>query len=184
MTTAKIILVATLIFTALFFAFVFYFGGFKQIEIQIQEAGGEVVVYQEIIGDYRQTARVMDDIYYALLHDKNIETYKGFGIYYDNPQYTPKSQLRSEAGCVVEFRDTSKLVDLPANFKVKYLPVQKYMVTEFPYLGKLSVLFSLNKVYPALNIYATAYGYHQDGSITEIYDIPGKRIIYRKAFQK
>lgn len=182
MTTAKIILVATLIFTALFFAFVFYYGGFKQIEIQIREAGGEAVVYQEIVGDYRQTGRVMDDIYYALLREKEIETFKGFGVYYDNPQYTPKSQLRSEAGCVVEFADTSKLFDLPAGFKVKYLPAQKYMVTEFPYLGKLSVLFSLNKVYPALNRYAFEFGYPQDGAVTEIYDIPGKRIIYRKTF--
>lgn len=184
MTVAKIILAATLIFTLIFFVFVVYYGGLKTIKIEVREEGGETVVYESILGDYRKTGLTMDQVYNYLLKEKKIETFRGFGIYYDNPKQTPKSQLRSEAGCIVEKPDTGSLAGLPCDMKVKTLPVRKYMVTEFPYLGKLSVIFSLMKVYPALEKYAYKHDFAQDGAVTEIYDIPARKNYFRKELMK
>ena len=36
------------------------------------------------------------------------------------------------------------------------------------------------KVYPALNRYIRNYNLSEDGYVMEIYDVPNKRIIYRK----
>ncbi len=157
-----------------------YYGGFKRLNIQIAEQGGETVVYESIVGDYRQSGVVMDKIYYSLLNDNQIETFKGFGKYFDNPKKVEKSKLRSEAGCILSPKDTDKLLKTTGDFEIKNLPIQKYIVTEFPYKGKLSVLFSIMKVYPALSQYAKNNGFNEDGSIIEIYDIPNKTIFYRK----
>lgn len=122
----------------------------------------------------------MDKIYYALRDSEQLETTKGFGIYYDNPQKVEKSQLRSEAGCILETSDSTLLAQLSEKYKVKTFPVKQYIVTEFPFKGKLSIMVSLFKVYPALNRYANKHNY-TGGEVMEIYDIPNKKISYRQA---
>jgi hypothetical protein len=161
-----------------------YFGGFKSLKIKIAEQGGETVVYDSIIGDYRQSGVVMDKIYYSLLNDYKIETYKGYGKYFDNPKKVEKSKLRSEAGCFIEVKDIENVTKITGGLKSKVLPTQKYIISEFPYKGKLSVFFSILKVYPALSKFAENNGFDSDGAVTEIYDIPNKTISYRKEILK
>lgn len=136
-------------------------------------------MYETIIGDYRQSGTVMDKIYYSLLNDYKVETFKGYAKYYDDPKKVEKSKLRSEAGCVIEPKDLDKAAAVD-KFKTAVLPREKVIVTEFPYKGKMSVVFSLMKVYPALTKFAEKNGHDGDGAITEIYDIPNKKILYRK----
>lgn len=157
-----------------------YFGGFKQLDIKVSVQGGETVVYETITGDYRQSGEVMDKIYYALLNKHNLETYKGYGLYLDNPQKVEKEKLRSEAGSIIEEKDLEKLKALNHRFQTKVLQNKKYITTEFPYKGKLSVMLSIMKVYPALSKYAKEKGYNEDGAVMEIYDIPNDKILYRK----
>ena len=157
-----------------------YFGGFKKVSVTTSSMGGETVVYEEITGDYKQSGAVMDKVYYSLRDTDNIETFKGFGIYYDNPQTTEKSKLRSEAGCIIEPGDIDKVNLISGEFKVKALPEKEYLVTEFPYKGKMSVVFGIMKVYPAMNKYAEKNNLSAEGPVTEIYDVPNKKIIYRK----
>jgi hypothetical protein len=156
-----------------------YYGGFKHLEIQMAEQGGEFVVYDSIVGEYQQSGVLMDKIYYTLLNDFKIETYKGFGKYFDNPKKVEKTKLRSEAGCIIETKDVDR-AQATGIFKSKILPVQRYIVVEFPYKGKFSVLFSIMKVYPALSKFASMNGFDEDGAVLEIYDIPNKTIFYRK----
>ncbi len=157
-----------------------YFGGFNQVTANISLQGGETVVYEEITGDYKQSGTVMDKVYYSLRDTDNIETFKGFGIYYDNPQTTEKAKLRSEAGCIIEPGDVDKVNNISGNFKVKVLPEKEYLIAEFPYKGKMSVVFGLMKVYPAMNKHAKKNNLPAEGPVTEIYDVPHKKIIYRK----
>jgi len=180
MKVMKIVLIAIICIVVICLIVYSYYGGFKRLNIQIAETGGETVVYESITGDYKQSGVVMDKIYYALLNDHKIETYKGYGKYMDNPQKVEKPKLRSEAGCLIEPRDLDKISKLPAELKSKTLPVQKYIVSEFPYKGKLSVMLSIMKVYPALSKFAEANGSESEGAVTEIYDIPNKKIFYRK----
>ncbi len=174
-----LIIIGILIVTLIIF--VAYWGGFKKLKISVSVAGGETLIYEEITGDYRQTGVVMDKLYYSLLNEDKIETFRGFGIYYDNPQKVEKSKLRSEAGNILEPSDMDRLPLLKEKYSTKIFPEQEYITTEFPYKGKMSVMFSIMKVYPALTKYAKANGYKEDTSVMEIYDIPNKRILYRKS---
>lgn len=157
-----------------------YYGVFSQLNISLESCGGETVVYQNVIGDYRQTGVIMDKIYYSLLNDYNIETFKGYGKYFDNPKEVEKEQLRSEAGCIIETKDIEKLDSLPNDLNVKILPTDRYIVAEFPYKGKVSVVFSILKVYPSLNKFAINNSFDYNGAVAEIYDVPNKKISYRK----
>jgi effector-binding domain-containing protein len=157
-----------------------YYGGFKSPEVTTSIQGGELLVYEEILGDYSQSAVVMDKIYYSLLNEEDIETYKGFGIFYDNPQKVERSKLRSEAGCIIEEKDQSRMKALKDKYAVKTFAREEYITSEFPYKGKMSVFMSIFKVYPALNKYAKANGFNIETPVMEIYDIPNKKIIYRK----
>ena len=172
-----IIIVAIFVIFAIIFV---YYGGFIKVICRIEKQGGEILVFKQMTGDYANSAKLMDEIYYSLLNDYSIETYKGFGIYYDNPKVVEKSKLRSEIGCIVEDNDSSKLTQITQKFSTKTFPEKSYIVAEFPSKGKLSILFGIMKVYPAIEKFVKINGYMNEGSVMEIYDVPNKKIIYRK----
>jgi len=176
----KIFIIVILCFAVILVVFYAYYGGFKRLDVTLASQGGETVVYECISGDYRQTGVVMDKVYYILLNDYDITTYKGYGKYFDNPKEVEKCHLRSEAGSIIEAKDLDMLDQLSDDFTVKTLPVEKYITVEFPYKGKISVFFSILKVYSALNEFAHSKGYDDKGAVIEIYDIPNKKILYRK----
>ncbi|MCL2597148.1 MAG: hypothetical protein FWD66_05725 [Paludibacter sp.] len=175
----KVILIIIAILAVVFIVICSYYGGFKKITFRIENQGGETVVYENVTGDYSQSAKVSDRIYNTLLNDEKVETTKGFGIYYDNPQEVAKEKLRSEIGCIVENADSATLTRLAEKYQVKTLPQDDFVVTEFPFKGKLSILFGIMKVYPALDKFNKEHGYIES-SITEIYDISNKKITYRE----
>lgn len=180
MKTFQIIIIVVAAIVAIALGFAAYWGAFKSIQFRVVDQGGETLVYEEMTGDYRQSGVVMDRVYYSLLNDYKIETFKGFGIYYDNPQKVETSKLRSELGCIIEESDINRLSKLEGKFKIKTYPKGKYIVAEFPYKGKLSVMFGIMKVYPAMNKFVKEKGFNEEGAIMEIYDTPGKKIVYRK----
>jgi len=157
-----------------------YYGGFKKVNCRIEKQGGETLVYKQMTGDYAKSGKLMDEIYYSLLNDYGIETFKGFGIYYDNPKEVEKSELRSEVGCIIEDKDTSRLTKIKEEFNTKNFPKSSFAVAEFPSKGKLSVLFGIMKVYPAIDKFVEKNGYKKEGYVMEIYDVPNKKIVYRK----
>lgn len=159
-----------------------YYGGFRTVNFEEKETGG---VYENVTGDYSQSPVVMDSIYYALLNDYKIETTKGAGMYYDNPQQVEKSKLRSEIGCILDTPlDSMQMVVLSSRFKVKTLPKSDYIVGEFPNKGMISTMVGIMKVYPALTKYIETAGYKKDEPVMEIYDVPAKVIIYRQSVSK
>jgi len=155
-----------------------YYGGFRTITFTEEIQGGETLVYEDMIGDYSQSHNVQMKIYYALLNDEQIETTKGFGIYYDKPKEVETSRLRSEVGCIVEGLDSTAIAQLSEKYLVKTLPESYCIVTNFPNKGMLSVLIGLVKVYPALEAHCRQRG-SCIGPVMEIYDVPNKKIIYR-----
>ena len=179
----KVVLIIFATLVVLLIVMYAYYGGFRKISFRIEPQGGETIVYKSVTGDYSQTPKVSDKIYYTLLNEEKVATTKGIGIYFDNPKKVDKNKLRSEIGCIVENVDSVTLKSLAEKYQVKTLPQSDYVVTEFPFKGKLSVLFGIMKVYPELNKYDREHGY-TEGPITEIYDVPNKRITYRKEAKK
>jgi len=157
-----------------------YYGGLTKVSCQVDTQGGETLVFKEMIGDYSKSGKLSDEVYYTLLNDYEIETFKGFGIYYDNPKDVEKSKLRSEIGCILEKRDSAKVSQIKGEFKIKTYPEKSYIVTEFPFKGKPSVIFGIMKVNPTMEKFAKENGYKMDGAVMEIYDVPNKKILYRK----
>ena len=179
----NIVLIILAVLVVLLIAIYAYYGGFGKINFRIENQGGETVVYENVTGDYSQTPKVSDKIYYALLNEEKIATTKGIGIYYDNPKKVEKDKLRSDIGCIVENTDSATLTRLAEKYQIKTLPQSDFVVAEFPFKGKLSVLFGIMRVYPALDKFNKEHGYIES-PITEIYDVPNKKIIYRQETKK
>lgn len=152
-------------------------GLFSQIKIEEKNVGPYLLVYKEHIGDYKNTALVMDEIYYDLKDNYSIVTTKGFGIYYDNPKEVAKEKLRSIAGSIVEGSSLQDLGIISSKYTVKEYPASKSVVAEFPYTGKISIMLGVFKVYPKLNIYIDKKKY-APVPIMEIYDQPNGKIEY------
>lgn len=176
----KIILVVIVVLIALVLIAYIYYGGLTKVEVKEEVQGGEVLVYEEVVGDYAQSGKFTDKIYYSLLNDEKIATTKGFGVYYDDPKRVDKSKLRSDVGCIVEGLDSARIADLASNYKVRTYPQTNYVTTEFPFKGHMSVMIGLMKVYPQIDKYIKEHRISDKGAIMEIYDVPNKKIIYRK----
>jgi len=176
----KIILIIIGVILAIMAIVFIYYGGFKKVNCRIEKQGGETLVYKEMTGDYAKSGKLSDEVYYSLLNDYEIETFKGFGIYYDNPKEVENSKLRSEIGCIVEEKDRSKVSQIKGDLKIKTYPEKSHIVAEFPFKGKMSIMFGLMKVYPAMDKFVKENGKNEDGAIMEIYDVPNKKIVYRK----
>ncbi len=156
-----------------------YSGGFSTIKVRTEVAGGEVIVYKEVKGSYKQTPDITNEVYYYLLNELEIETYKGIGIFYDNPKEVEETQLRSESGCIIEAGDVERLNPDKCKYRIQTLPTDTVVTAELPFKGKFSIIVGFMKVYPAIEKYARAHNMG-DGPIVEIYDVANKKIIYRK----
>ncbi len=169
------------IFLVLILALLIYLaslGLFNRINLEEKDMGPFTVVYENHTGPYRETSAIQDKIYYKLLNEEQIETYKGFGIYYDNPKKVAKEELRSEVGSILETKDYAKTEALKTKgYKIKTIEKQKSLVAKFPLKNQFSIMLGVIKVYPAMEKYIAENDYQQTPAL-EIYDIPNQQIIY------
>lgn len=178
MTAVKIVIGMFIALIPVLLFFFNYTGFFTKVKIEEKEMGPFTLIYDNHVGDYKGTGKIQNTIYYSLLNDYNTETYKGFGIYYDDPKKVSKEKLRSIAGCILEQSDLVKIEMLKEKgFKIKELPKQTSIVVEFPFKNPLSILAGIVRVYPRIEQYIESNGL-QKTEMMEIYDIPSKKIIY------
>lgn len=177
-----VFIIALLIFFVAFGAYSYY-GGLAKIHMKVEDLGGEMIVYKEVKGDYKQTKPVTDEVYNYLLNELKIETYKGIGIFYDDPKIVAKEQLRSEIGCVIESKDIERLNENNCTYAIKTLPVKSAIVTELPFKGLISILIGIVKVYPAIRKYIDEHNLANGGYLVEVYDIPNQKTVYRKILE-
>ena len=176
------ILIAVIVAIVIIFTAVYaYYGGFRSIDLKVEDTGGELFVYTDMTGDYKQIPAYMDSVYYYLLDDLNIATTKGVGIYYDDPKHVETSKLRSQAGCFLDAAvDSAQKSLITQKYKIKEIPKTKYITAELPNKGVLSVMVGIVRVYPAITKYQQENGYKDDNPIMEIYNVPTGMIEYRK----
>ena len=171
---------ATIILILILLAFIYLasLGLFDEVKLEEKQTGPFTVVYEEHIGPYQETGTVQDKIYYKLLNEEKIETFKGFGIYYDNPKEVAAEELRSEVGSILEEKDLDKIDVLKEKgYQIKTIETQHSIVATFPFKNKLSIMLGIMKVYPAMEKHIQANNYQPTPSM-EIYDVPNKQIIY------
>ena len=176
----KIVLIIIVVSVIVLMAIYAWLGGFTKIQFSVHETGGEVLVYESHTGDYKNAGKVIDKMYYALLNDEKVECFRGFGIYYDNPRKVEKQKLRSDVGNILENPSPEIMAQLTPKYNIRTLEKQQYLVAEFPYKNQMSIIMGIMKVYPALNRYIRENNLNEEGFVMEIYDMPKKKIIYRK----
>ncbi|MBI9099487.1 MAG: hypothetical protein JEY91_13470 [Spirochaetaceae bacterium] len=179
----KILFIMSAILFISLFSFYVYYGGLKRIHPIILLAGGETIAYREVRGDYRQSGPVSNDVYIQLLEKLDLETFRGFGIYYDDPRQVEVNDLRSEVGCIIETKDLNKIDGIKEFLLVRTVPEKKYLTVEFPYRSPLSSLMGVLKVHPVLKKEAIKENSPFQGSVMEIWDVPGKKIVFRKEIE-
>lgn len=177
-----IFIIFLLIFFVVFGTYVYY-GGLARIHMKVEDLGGEMIVYKEVMGEYKQTKAITDEVYYYLLNELKIEAYKGIGIFYDDPKVVAKEQLRSEIGCIIEVKDIECLNESRCTYAIKTLPVQPAIVTEIPFKGVISIFIGFLRVYPAIRKYIDKHNLANGGCLIEIYNIPKQKTIYRKILE-
>ena len=172
-------IVIVLIVFGIIIAVLRFFGCFYKINLKTVNSGGEILIYENVTGAYNQASKISNKVYYELLNNYKIETFKGFGIYYDNPKTVEQNKLRSEVGCIGENIDNKTLEKIKEQFQVKNLPIENYLAAEFPFKGFPSIIIGMIKAYPIIEKYIIEKGF-EDGPIMEIYDVQNKKIMYRK----
>ncbi len=180
MKAVKIILGVLLIITTILVIVFAYYGGFKKIHFEVSQQDAQIMIYEDLVGDYSQSMVIFEQMHKSLQQDFNIESTKGVGIYYDDPQKVEKSKLRSEIGYIINPDDTLKLAGLIHTYQIKTIPEGVYIATEFPFKGSLSIMIGIMKVYPAFNKYLKENEIEEDTPILEIYDTAAQKIIYKK----
>ncbi|MCU0848407.1 MAG: GyrI-like domain-containing protein [Spirochaetes bacterium] len=178
----KIIIASAAALIAAAAAYAVYSGLFTGVVITEKSIGPLKLVYEEHVGDYRESGRIQNTVYRELA-SAGIMTKKGFGIYYDDPKTVPAEKLRSRVGCVLESEDYGKIPVPGKKFKIMDLPEKKCVYAEFPHRTWLSILFGISRVYPAMSEYVRAKGY-RFSEVIEIYDVPMKKIEYAMAAVK
>jgi len=175
--TFKILGVFFLALLLLIAAVLVHAGLFESVVVADQETGPYTFVYQDHVGSYYKVGPTMDEVYQGLVR-MGIETNRGAGIYYDNPQEVPEDKLRSEVGSILEEKDLDKVKEIKKTFKVREIPRQRSIVVEFPIKNKLSYMIAPAKVYKEVNVLWQEQSYPQYEYAIEIYDIPNKTITF------
>ena len=153
-----------------------YMGIFNNMKVEERMTGPYTYVYEQYVGDYKNTGSVFDKLYKSLQSD-GIKTVRAIGIYYDDPMSVPKELLRSDCGCVLEEKDYPALPKLLEKYTVKTLPAKERVAVSFPIRNPLSYFIGSMKAYPVLMKYISEKGYKVVNAI-EFYDNPNRKIEY------
>lgn len=159
---AKIWIVVFAVFLFVVIVFVgvgIYFGAFSSVDISEGFRGPYHFVYLMHKGPYQLVVKKIQKVE-QILKEKNIQYSFAAGRYYDDPGITPKENLKSDAGVII---NTHVQVDSPLEYEQIS---ERYVV-----IGKIKAHPSIApfKTYPAMNEYIRSKNYTVIGPAFEIY---------------
>ena len=144
-----IILSVLLVLVISILIFAGWLGVFSNITITEKMDGNYIIAGQEFVGDYAKVGQQMPRID-KKLKDVGLNCTRGFGIYYNNPDITPKEKCRSYIGDIIEENDYSHIEDVKKlGLKVDTIYKKKSLIIEFPYKNMMSFFVGPMKAYPA-----------------------------------
>ncbi|XP_023336458.1 testis-expressed protein 264 [Eurytemora carolleeae] len=146
-------LLASLVFTILLYLIVS--GLFSSINIETKEFkyGPMVIAYKTRTGAYKQAGELFTESYCL------VPTREQIGIYYDDPETVPESDLRFAVGPILSHGDdppSRKEMELLIShgFKIFHVPKAHFVVTTtFPFRTTLSIYMAIFRIYPKLRKY-------------------------------
>ncbi|MGE5480291.1 MAG: hypothetical protein ACM3U1_07660 [Chloroflexota bacterium] len=175
----KYVLIGLGVIIVAVFGYLIYLGIFASVDIRKGTEGGELLVYERVVGNFSKVGEPMERISKTLKDKYGLENVDCMAIYYDNPEQVPQEKLRSDAGCLIPAGVKVDTAALARKFSVKLIPRKEYIITDFPYHGTPSIFVSVMKVYPALKKYFAENKVNGEFQIAEIYDMKQVKIRYR-----
>ena len=151
-------------------------GMFTTLVAQERVMGPYDFVYTPCVGDYRKTTGVYRKIH-ARLNGQGLKIKTALTVYYDDPHYVPRKELRSDVGFVLEEKDLVRLPEISKMFKYKIIAAKESIITEFPIRNFLSYMVGHLKAYPVLKQYVTDKNMKME-MYYEVYDSQAKKIYY------
>jgi len=163
----KTALIIVLVILVCALGYVYYAGAFTRISIAEQDRAPFTLVYREIgAGEMSQIGPITDQLD-TLLRASGIAARKPLDIFFPDG--------RGEIGFAVEGASAAQLAALGANAKVRVIPAQRYMVSEFPWTSRASYMIGYMKVDPGLTKWRTEHNYKK----VEAFALnEGKTIVY------
>ncbi|MCF8302927.1 MAG: hypothetical protein K9I94_06585 [Bacteroidales bacterium] len=161
---------------AIAFGAFWYAGIFTSFSVTEIEVGPYTGLYENVYGDHSDASEVRNKIYKELNGDK-LTVSSVFGVYFEEPESTPKGDLMGYAGCMIAHSDTVHLDDLRYPYETLRMKRNKRIVVDIRYENNLTQLAGMLRIHPAMREYAEIKGY-QVKPIMEIYDLPNQRIRY------
>ena len=130
-----------------------YMGAFSRVDIAEQVRGPFTLVYRDMAaGDLNKVGEITTALD-SVLGSAGLEHRKPLDVYFPDG--------RGEIGFAVEAASPEQLTALGDQAKVKEIPAQQFMVTEFPWRNPMSFMVGFYKVDPALADYRLAHGYRK-----------------------
>jgi len=161
----------------------YYYGFFTRIQFSEKKMGPFYLVYEKHIGNYKETEKIMDRIYEDVLNNYTVRPTGTFSMYYNDPELTYEHELKSLGGCFFEFSDNKQRDEIEKQLKIlrkKYrVQISPWLTTsycEFPFKGKLSVLFARYRISPKLIEHIMRGGYRL-APITELFYVPDQKML-------
>ena len=173
-----LVILATLLFVV-FLATIgvslFYFGLFEDVRINVGSSPipftGQTLAYKLARGPYKKSGHLFTEMtgdLVRLITDKNSDTLKTIGFYYDDPVETQESRLRYAVGVIFpnEGEDgwtKDKIADLKTgllskDYKITTLPKIDHVVyTTFPFRSAMSIVIAVKRVYPIIRAYVSRH---------------------------
>ncbi|MCD4812285.1 hypothetical protein K8S19_01115 [bacterium] len=160
---------------ALFFALSIA-GMFDKPEIQERDIGPYSLVFKKVEGEYQQ-ASLYGSAVRLWLSENGIKGKLEMAMFFDDPRQTDEKLLRYIIGWVIDEPDEETRQAIQEQYLVRTFPRQRCLVAIFPYRSKLTPVFGLAKVYPALDAYRADKGY-ANHPVIEMLDKKEKQMIY------
>jgi hypothetical protein len=150
-----------------------YMGAFHHVTIAEEDRGPFTFVYVGLGADELKNVGPVTTQVDAMLDAAGVTQRKPLDV------FLPDST--AEVGFAVEGASPDQLANLPGKAAVKEIPVQRCMVTVFPWRNRLSFMFGFMKVDPALGAYRAAHGYVKTEAMAMV---DGGEIVYMQRIDR
>jgi len=154
-----------------------YIGVFDQMELEKRVQPAYVVAGVTFKGSYQQIGPLMGQVD-SSLRSIGINCSKAFGIYFNDPNTTPESELESYVGSVIENGDLERLADIKSlELQIDTISEGKSWVVSLPIRNQLSYMIGPVRAYPVLEKAVTDSA-DNVALVYEIYDLEASQSNY------
>lgn len=146
--------------------FVYYTGLYKDVRIEVAEAGPFLILTKEHFGPYHKIVPNIEAVE-TWVKAQGKDCTRSLGQYFDHPDDVEQERLRSRGGCIV----SEKIENAPSEFKYDTIPRQRYVIAVFegaPGVGPI-------RVYPKVSEFMETKNFKAGKGLVEVYTVHSQK---------